>query len=128
MMKLVHPKWPSPKRAASNAKRWASHGKAADKQPTWTSLIFDALVQAGDFMSAQMLMVATKANVGQTTAALHHLAKCKAVESVVGGDGNLWWFATPSCDCRSRTVEERVPEPPGNRCRGRAGKTHSNKD
>lgn len=130
MMKLVKPKtkWPSPKRVAANAKAWAKYGRAADKKPTWTSLIFDALVEADDFLSVPMLMAITKANMGQTTAALHHLAKCKAIESVVGGDGNLWWFATPGCDCRTKTVDERVPEEPGNRCRRRAGTKHSNKD
>jgi len=124
MMKLVYPK---AKQVTANAKPWARYGKAADKKPTWTSLIFDELVNADDFLSVQMLMTATKANIGQATAALHHLAKYKAVESVVGGDGNLWWFATPGCDCRTKTVDERVPEEPGNRCR-RTGKRPSNKD
>lgn len=130
MMKLVKPKtkWPSPKRVASNAKAWAKYGRAADKKPTWTSLVLDALISADDFMSVPMLMAATSANFGQATAALHHLAKCKAAESVVGGDGKLWWFATPSCDCRQYAVEERAPEEPGTRCRLKTGKRPSNKD
>jgi hypothetical protein len=126
MMKFIKEPWPPAKQVHANAKSRVKYGKA-DKKPTWTSLICDALIQADDFMSVPILMVATKANFGQTTAALHHLAKCKAVESVIGGDGKLWWFATPSCDCRNRVVEERVPEEPGSRCRGRTCKTHSNK-
>ena len=98
------------------------------QKPTWTSLVLDALISADDFMSVPMLMAATSANFGQATAALHHLAKCKAAEAVVGGDGKLWWFATPSCDCRQYTVEERAPEEPGTRCRLKTGKRPSNKD
>lgn len=127
MMKLVVPKgWSTAKRVERARRKIA---KAADKKPTWTSLVLDALVHSDDFMSVPMTMEATKANANQTAAALHHLAKCNAVESVVGGDGNLWWFATPGCDCRQRILEERAPEEPGTRCRKRsAGKTHSNKD
>lgn len=86
------------------------------KKPTWTSLILDTLVQSDDFMSVPQLMAATGANSGQATAALHHLFKFKAVESVASG-GNLWWFATPELDQRMFILEERVPEEPGTRCR-----------
>lgn len=92
--------------------------RAADKRPTWTSLVFEALVRANDFASVPMLMAATRGTVNQVTAALSHLAKRHAVESVVGPDGKLWWFATPDYDDRIRVVEERVPEEPGNRRRG----------
>lgn len=123
-MKLVYPKAKRPSIKRISGKRQAK----TDKKPTWVSLVFDTLVHADDFMSVHMLMVSTKANIGQATAALHHLAKCKAVESVVGGDRNLWWFATPGCDCRQRILEERTPEEPGTRCRRKStGKTHSNK-
>jgi hypothetical protein len=107
MMKLVKPKWPSAKQVRPNARYFAKKG-GSDKKPTWTSLVLDVLVRADDFMSTAQVMAATGANIDQTTAALHHLSKCKAVESVVGGDGNLWWFATPDHDCRLRTVEERA--------------------
>lgn len=95
----------------------------ADRKPTVTKLVLDALQVCDDFLSLELLRAATGANNNQITAALHHLQKRKAVDCVVGPDDLLWWFATGEDD-RQRIVEERVAEPPGNRTRrGRKPKT-----
>lgn len=86
-----------------------------DRRPTWTSLVLDALVQADDFLNLTEIMARTGASMTRATAALHHLCKSRAIESVVGGDEKLWWFATPEQDSRLRHVDERVPEEPGSR-------------
>jgi hypothetical protein len=90
------------------------------KLPTWTSLILEELVRADDFLSLGDLIARTGATHNQTTASIHNLSKFRAIESVVGGDGSLWWFATPDQDTRQHTHEERVREEPGTRCRKRS--------
>lgn len=89
----------------------------ADQVPTWTCKTAAALAAQDDFMSMEQLRAATGASVCQMSATLHHLSKRRAVESVRGGDGKLWWFATPETDDRMRPVEQRVVEPKGNRVR-----------
>lgn len=91
------------------------------KAPTWTSLVEEALRKADDFMGAEALRAATGANPHQLSAALHHLHKRRAVDSVES-NGRLWWFATPETDTRLRVVEERRPEDPGTRRRRRRRK------
>ena len=88
-----------------------------DAKPTWTYLVEQALKEADDFMSLAQLVEKTGAAYNQATAALSHLRKRRAVDSLESG-GALWWFATPNTDNRSKTVEERVPEEPGSRRRG----------
>lgn len=88
----------------------------ADRRPTWTKLILQALVAADDFATAQQLCAATGANIGQCTAALHHLRARHAVDCLAS-DGQLFWFATPASDDRARVVDERTPEEPGTRRR-----------
>lgn len=83
-------------------------------KPTWTSLIEHELNSTDDFMNVVELMAKTGANFNQATAALHHLKKRKAIDSVES-NGRLYWFATPSSDTRVRTVEQRRPEDPGTR-------------
>ena len=95
----------------------------ADRRPTWTTKVLEELVRADDFLCLTEVMARTGASVNRATAALHHLSKCRVVESVVGGDGKLWWFATPAQDSRIRHIDERVPEEPGTRCRKKNFKT-----
>jgi len=90
-----------------------------DARPTHTCLVLQAL--AGwpqDFASVRDLMEATGSNYAQVTAALFHLRARHAADVVVEHDGQSWWFATPGDDDRTKVVNERVPEPPGNRRRG----------
>jgi hypothetical protein len=85
-------------------------------EPTWVSRVEDALRAADDFMSFAELAAATSANTNRLTAALHHLRKYRAVDSIDSG-GRLYWFATPNTDTRCRRVELRRPEEPGTRRR-----------
>ena len=91
--------------------------RAADREPTWTSRILDAMQAADDFMTLQQIRDVTTANHNQATAALHHLkTKARAVDCLEA-DGQLWWYSTGE-DARIKRVDARVVEPPGNRKRG----------
>ena len=88
------------------------------KQPTWTALTLAALESRPDnFMTAAQLRAATGATRNQQSAALIHLRKRHAVDCVVEPDGVAWWFATTAYDDRTKHVDERCPEEPGNRHR-----------
>ena len=88
----------------------------ADARPTWTHLVLEALRTADDFMSFEQIAASTGASHNQLSATLHHLQNRKAVEAVEV-NGKPWWFAT-GADTRTKTVDVRVPEEPGNRRRG----------
>lgn len=92
--------------------------RRADTKPTWTFLVIEALRVADDFLTVRQLMERTGGNLNQVTAALHHLkVNAKAVECMES-DGHLYWYLT-GVDLRTLTVDERVPEEPGNRRRRR---------
>lgn len=91
----------------------------ADRRPTWTKLILEALTRADDFATAAQLCAATGAAMNQCSAALHHLRNRHAVDCLAS-DGQLFWFATPETDDRDRKVDERRPEEPGTRRRRKA--------
>lgn len=83
----------------------------ADKRPTHTRLVLEALVcWPQDFASAHQLMEATGSSYNQISAALFHLRKRHAVDVVIEADGTAWWFATPGDDERTRVLDERTPE------------------
>lgn len=86
--------------------------------PTTTSLVEEALRLADDFMSYPMLLQASGRSTSQVGAALSHLRKHKAVDSVLV-EGRPWWFATPETDTRSHTREEMIPEDKPRRMTGR---------
>lgn len=79
------------------------------KEPTCTLLVLEVMVKTDDFMSVSQIMKATGLTANRTTAALCHLRKRKAVDSLAC-DGSLWWFATPDSDNRCYCVKERMPE------------------
>jgi hypothetical protein len=87
----------------------------ADRRPTWTSLTVEALRVADDFLNMQQLMAAIGANGNQMRATLHHLKRTRVVDAMES-DGVLWFYLTGE-DKRSMTVQQRVPEPKGNRTR-----------
>jgi hypothetical protein len=96
----------------------------ADRQPSKTLLVLQALKQADDFVTAKQLgeLLATKVNGNQLSAALFHLKNRHAVDCMES-DGKLWWFTTPETDDRTKTVDERVVEDKPRRKRAaRAGK------
>ena len=83
----------------------------AQKEPTSTALVEEALRASDDFMSVDMLVAATGRSRNQVGAACHHLRRFLVVDVVVNPDGRGWWFAMPhDGDTRSRVVEERTPE------------------
>lgn len=82
------------------------------KVPTCTFKILQALREADDFMSADMISAKTGCDRNQISASLHHLrTRAKVVDVVVNPDGRGWWFALPEdMDTRSIIHEERTPE------------------
>lgn len=92
--------------------------RRADAKPTWTFLVAEELRKADDFLSTHDLCDRTGGNVGQVTAALHHLKINAHVVDCIEAEGALWWFLTGE-DRRTTTVDERVPEEPGTRRRRR---------
>ena len=89
----------------------------ADRKPTCVSLVYAHLVAADDFCDMQTLIKVSGYSKHVTEVAIQHLVMHKAVDSVKGGDGKLWWFATPDTDNRACHVDLRVPEGPGTRPR-----------
>lgn len=91
-----------------------------DREPTKTLIVEQALQAADDFCNVAQLATALvgKVNVNQLTAALTHLKKYGAV-GVIEVENVLWFYSTPDTDTRSKRVEERVVEEPGNRQRGK---------
>jgi len=78
-------------------------------QPTWTSLVTEALRSTNDFMNYQMLCKATGGSQNQVSAACFNLRKFRVVDLVVETDGTAWWYALPpGGDQRTRIVKERV--------------------
>lgn len=105
----------SPRRRESREARAMNR---ADRRPTHTRLVLQALADwQQDFASIRDLMAATGSSYNQVSAALFHLRARHAVDVVVERDGQAWWFATPGDDDRTKVVDERVPELPGNRSR-----------
>jgi len=86
-------------------------------EPTWTSRVEEALRTADDFMSFADLVQATGCTYNRLAAALHHLRRYRAIDSIESG-GRLYWSTTPDTDTRCRHVEMRRPEEPGTRRRG----------
>lgn len=84
--------------------------------PTWTSKTVQALRAADDFLNFPQLLAATGANPDQLRASLHHLKVRAGAVDCLEAEGHLWWFLTGE-DRRATTVDERVPEPKGNRTR-----------
>jgi hypothetical protein len=80
-----------------------------NKEPTSTSIVLAELTGADDFRNVKQLKEHTRLCSNRVTAALHHLHKRKCVDFISDANG-VWWYATPECDDRTRTVEQRTPE------------------
>jgi hypothetical protein len=89
--------------------------KRADRKPTWTHVILEAMKTLDDFMTAEQIGQLTGANNSQVSATLHHF-KNNGVAECLESDGKLWWYLTGE-DKRTKTVDERVPEEKGHRTR-----------
>jgi len=79
------------------------------KEPTATSLVMLALVNADDFMTMAQLKEITGLDSNHVSAALYSLKKYSAA-NCIEQDRTLWWFATAEDDTRCRVIEERRPE------------------
>jgi hypothetical protein len=80
-----------------------------NKQPTHTSLVNQYLVALKDFDTVAGITKGSGVCHRLVMISLWHLRRHKAVDSVES-DGQLWWFATPEYDTRSKTLLERTPE------------------
>lgn len=80
------------------------------KAPTHTSLVLEALKNADDFMSYDMLIAAGCGNKNQVAAACSHLRSRNAVWVEIDPTGKAWWAASPETDNRSYKHDERTPE------------------
>jgi hypothetical protein len=78
------------------------------KVTTTTTLVLEALVRADDFRTARQLIADTGRSYNQVLAALHHLRKYHAIDSLES-DGALWWYITGE-DTRTTVRDERTPE------------------
>lgn len=88
----------------------------ADRAPTWTSRVMDALRSRDDFLTADDLRSLTGASRNQLAAALHHLMERAHAVSRLEEEGQRYYFLTGEY-ALVRQVEERVPESPGSRAR-----------
>lgn len=79
------------------------------KEITHTTRVLEALIRADDFRTTRQLKALTGGDYNQIGAALSHLKKHRAADCLTC-EGELWWFATPESDDRSRHVDERVLE------------------
>lgn len=79
------------------------------KELTHTFKVEEALRAADDFLTAAMIVKATKLKPNQVSAALHNLRRYRVVDVVVQPNGVGWWFTLPpEDDVRSKHLEEIV--------------------
>lgn len=92
--------------------------RKADRHPAVVAQVFALLQRRDDFLTyPQVVEALPECNRNQVAAALSHLRKYKAAGAVPDDHGLLWWYATPDTDTRTKQVEQRVKEQPGNRTR-----------
>lgn len=84
---------------------------AKQKEPTWTTLVLEALRARDDFLDYAALRAATGGNINQITAACFYLRQRNAIGVEIAPDGKAWWYAMPpESDNRLIHQDERVPE------------------
>ena len=71
------------------------------KRTSFTCRVFTALKEADDFMTLRQITAKSGVTTTRASAALHHLYKRQAV-GALSEDGQLYWYATPDEDNRSR--------------------------
>lgn len=84
------------------------------KAPTYQHRVEAELSAAGDFLTVENLVARTRIDKEHVFHALLSAHKYRAAD-FLKENGHTYWFATPSTDERSKRIEERAPEPPGNR-------------
>jgi hypothetical protein len=82
----------------------------ANKEPTKTSIVLEALSAMDDLVTVKQLRAATFGLTAHDVInSLCYLRKIKAVDCLSEG-GELWWMATIASDQRTRKIEQRTPE------------------
>lgn len=82
---------------------------ARQTRPTDVSVILAYLVGLDDFANKAMILAGTGLPENRYRAAIAHLAKHKCIDCVIVNENELWWFATPERDDRSR-IAKVTPE------------------
>ena len=78
---------------------------ARQTRPTDVSVILAYLVGLDDFANKAMILAEVKIPDDRVRPALAHLAKHKAIDCVIVNGNELWWFATPERDDRTRVAK-----------------------
>jgi len=89
--------------------------KGADKRPTLTFKVEEALKNSDDFLQVGQILKITGLTRHQADVSLQYLRHAHAVDCLAVEGSGLWWFTTAESDTRPRKVEERVREEPGSR-------------
>lgn len=76
------------------------------KRPTDVSVVLDYLVKLDDFANKAMILEATKLPYDRLRPALAHLMKHHAIDCLIVNKNELWFFATPGDDDRTRVASE----------------------
>lgn len=79
------------------------------KVHTATFLVFELLKSDAFLTTKAIAKRLPQLTTHQISAALHSMRKRKAVAAETDA-GEMYWFATPEEDNRSKTLEERTPE------------------
>ena len=90
------------------------------KEPTWTTLVLEALHASDDFMDYATLRKVTGGSVCQVSAACFSVREHRAIGVEITPDGKAWWYARPpEDDIRLWHSDARTPESKPRRSRSR---------
>jgi hypothetical protein len=98
----------------------------ADREETCTHKVESLFQKMDDFLTMRQVIEMTGLKGNQVGAVLHHLKRVGVLESMES-EGRLYWYVLGK-DTRTRTVEERVKEPEGNRSGRKAKKLFKQDD
>lgn len=76
-----------------------------DRRPTDVSVVLDYLVKLDDFAPPKMIRAGTRLPPNRLRPAIAHLHKHRAIDCIIVNGDELWFFATPGDDDRSRIME-----------------------
>lgn len=75
------------------------------KHPTYASQVLELLVAADDALRCREIAKQLGLSTRLISGVLHTLYRYRAVD-VIEGQDDLWWYATPGDDTRTRVVKE----------------------
>lgn len=92
------------------------------KEVTWTTKVEEFLRGHNDYYTWKQIHEQVGGLPTQISATLSHLSKHHVIEKIIDG-ANTWYCAMPEEeDNRCRKVQERTPEPIGNRGQRKSSK------